>query len=981
MPSQFLSKADHQRLRRFPDEVPRADLDAYFYLSQNDLDLIGTLRGDDNRLGFSLQLCGLRYLGFFPVLAPVPDAAVTHLSTQLGVASEVLETYGRRDRTLRDHQGLVMLYLDFRRATPLDLAELEGWLLQRALEHDEPKVLFEMACRHLLHLKVVRLGVTRIEKFVGTARRQAEEVTFGQLKGFLTGERRELLDGLLSVQEGEDRTRLLWLQRTPMSNKTTAITATLEKLRFLKESGVADWNLGAVHPNRLKWLADRGSAAQAQGLRELQAATRYPVLSAFLQQRLHLFTDAVVEMVDVRLWDLHNECKRAFQEDRLAATQTINETLSVFKTLGNVLLDEGVDDATVRNVAFEKLSQRDLERALQQANQLIRPERDAFVDYFAKRHRSVQNFSKSLLNTLEFKTGGRDQGLLRALTLVDDIHQGRRRKLPADAPTAFVPAPWQNEVMTQEGLDWRSYEIAALWVLRERLRSGDVYVAHSQRFRELESYFIPKAQWETQRAEVVELTRKPLSVKFRLEDKARELERVAKRVEKRLTHRDGDVRVEAGELILTPHKAEDDEPELAWLRQQLDQRLPRRDITNVIIDVDNASGFSAGLTHLSGSERRDKDLLLHLYGALLAQACNLGFRPMAESAELLYRRLLWCNRWYIREDSLSKVTAMLVEYQMKLPYSELWGGGMLSSSDGQRFPVRGDTRKARAQPNYFGYGKGVTFYTWALDRFAQYGSKAIPSTLRDATYVLDAILNNLLELEVLEHTTDTAGYTELIFALFDLLGMTFSPRLRDLSDQKLYRLPSLDLSGLPKLKAHLPGVINEEQIRSQWDEMLRLILSLKKGYVTSSLIVQKLQAYPRRHPLMRALQEYGRLIKTIHILNWYDDLGLRRRVSQQLNKGEALHRLRAAIFYGRHGQLDGMEDEPLDQVVGCLNVVSNIVIVWNTIHMARVVDELKAEGHKISDENLAKVWPTRFGHLNIIGRYHFATDEIRVADA
>lgn len=206
MPSQFLSKADHQRLRRFPDEVPRADLDAYFYLSQNDLDLIGTLRGDDNRLGFSLQLCGLRYLGFFPVLAPVPDAAVTHLSTQLGVASEVLETYGRRDRTLRDHQGLVMLYLDFRRAMPLDLAELEGWLLQRALEHDEPKVLFEMACRHLLHLKVVRLGVTRIEKFVGTARRQAEEVTFGQLKGFLTGERRELLDGLLSVQEGEDRT-------------------------------------------------------------------------------------------------------------------------------------------------------------------------------------------------------------------------------------------------------------------------------------------------------------------------------------------------------------------------------------------------------------------------------------------------------------------------------------------------------------------------------------------------------------------------------------------------------------------------------------------------------------------------------------------------------------------------------------------------------------------------------------------------------
>ena len=139
MPSQFLSRADYQRLHRFPDEVPRADLDAYFYLNQGDLDVIGTLRGSDNRLGFSLQLCGLRYLGFFPDLASALAAAVTHLSTQLGVANEVLDTYGRRDRTIRNHQQLVMLVLGFRRVTPLDLAELEQWLLQRALEHDEPR--------------------------------------------------------------------------------------------------------------------------------------------------------------------------------------------------------------------------------------------------------------------------------------------------------------------------------------------------------------------------------------------------------------------------------------------------------------------------------------------------------------------------------------------------------------------------------------------------------------------------------------------------------------------------------------------------------------------------------------------------------------------------------------------------------------------------------------------------------------------------
>jgi hypothetical protein len=77
----------------------------------------------------------------------------------------------------------------------------------------------------------------------------------------------------------------------------------------------------------------------------------------------------------------------------------------------------------------------------------------------------------------------------------------------------------------------------------------------------------------------------------------------------------------------------------------------------------------------------------------------------------------------------------------------------------------------------------VTFYTWTADQFSQYGTKVIPATVRDATYVLDEILDNETELPILEHTTDTAGYTEIVFAQFDLLGLQFSPRIRDLGDE------------------------------------------------------------------------------------------------------------------------------------------------------------------------------------------------------
>lgn len=60
-------------------------------------------------------------------------------------------------------------------------------------------------------------------------------------------------------------------------------------------------------------------------------------------------------------------------------------------------------------------------------------------------------------------------------------------------------------------------------------------------------------------------------------------------------------------------------------------------------------------------------------------------------------------------------------------------------------------------------------------------------TARDATYVLDAILGKETELPILEHATDIAGATKIIFGLFDLLGLRFTPRLRDIGSRRLYR--------------------------------------------------------------------------------------------------------------------------------------------------------------------------------------------------
>ena len=54
--------------------------------------------------------------------------------------------------------------------------------------------------------------------------------------------------------------------------------------------------------------------------------------------------------------------------------------------------------------------------------------------------------------------------------------------------------------------------------------------------------------------------------------------------------------------------------------------------------------------------------------------------------------------------------------------------------------------------------------------------------------MLDGLLYNESDLALEEHFTDTHGYTEINFAAFALLGRRFSPRIRNLQKQRIYRI-------------------------------------------------------------------------------------------------------------------------------------------------------------------------------------------------
>jgi hypothetical protein len=160
------------------------------------------------------------------------------------------------------------------------------------------------------------------------------------------------------------------------------------------------------------------------------------------------------------------------------------------------------------------------------------------------------------------------------------------------------------------------------------------------------------------------------------------------------------------------------------------------------------------------------------------------------------------------------------------------------------------------------------------------------------------------------------------------------------------------------------------------DDLLRLAGSLKLGVVQAAGLVRTLQVKDRPTPLARAPAELGRFVKTLHLLEYACDEAFRRRILGQLNPHECCHRLARVVFHGKHGELRQRCREGQEDQLGALGLAVNVVVLWHTIYMDAALAQLRAEGVEVRDEDVTRLSPLGYEHVNMLGRYTFTLPDI-----
>lgn len=907
-----------------------ASLLRHYILADDDLIHIDRRRRPENRIGCALQLCALRYPGRMLVPGEViPLAVSAFLGAQLGITGDALVRYAVRRQTRQQHMEVLRSIYGYRTfpGQGVPARAFRDWLLaeaEQARSNDDLARRFITRCRDTM---TILPAITTIERLCADALVAAERRIEKRIATRIDPAACTRLDRLTTEMLPGTISRFIWLRRIEPGNNSAAANRLLDRLEFLRAMNLDAGLLVGVPPHRIARLRRQGERYFADGLRDLSADRRRAILAVCIIEWATSTADAVIETHDRILGRTWREAKQ-LHDARAAETRGgVTATLGEFAELGQSLLEAHGDGASLEDAIGRAAGWEHLTRLVATARTLTDTLGDDPLALVDQGYHRFRRYAPRMLRCLDLEAAPVTRPLLDAATAI-----ATNGALPATDDFLRPHSKWRRQLRAKGGDDARLREVAVMFHLRDALRSGDIWLDRSHRYGDLRNVLVPM---EVARAAKLAVPADPhvwlADRKARLADGLARLGRAA---------RNGTIpkgSIEDGTLRIDRLTA--DAPDgIDDLVLDLYRRLPPVRITD-----------------------------------LLAEGLNLGLRKMAEACNTHdYWQLSRLARWHIESEAIEQALANVVAAQGALPMARVWGMGTTASADGQFYRAARQGEAMNTVNARYGNNPGIKAYTHVNDRFAPFASWTIPATVSEAPYLLDGLTMNEAGRRIEEQYADTGGFTDHLFGVSAMLGYRLVLRIRDLPSKRLY---VFDPAATPsELRPLVGGKARDALIVSNWPDLFRCAATMSAGQVAPSRILRKLAAYPRQNDLAAALREVGRIERTLFIIEWILDAGIQRRTQVGLNKGEAHHALKNALRIGRQGEIRDRTTEGQHYRIAGLNLLTAIIVYWNTLHLGHAVEARRREGLDTPDHLLAHISPLGWAHILLTGEYLWPKD-------
>ena len=172
--------------------------------------------------------------------------------------------------------------------------------------------------------------------------------------------------------------------------------------------------------------------------------------------------------------------------------------------------------------------------------------------------------------------------------------------------------------------------------------------------------------------------------------------------------------------------------------------------------------------------------------------------------------------------------------------------------------------------------------------------------------------------------------------------------------------------------------VNEKGIRASWDDLLRLVATIKLKEATASNIFRRLNSYSRQHSLYIAMKAFGQIIKSLFILRYIDQIELRQAIEKQLNRVELANSFTRAVAVGNPRGLEHAEKSEQEIAESCNRLIKNSIICWNYLYLTRQVEAARTPEECNRLLRMISVHsPQSWAHFNMLGEYDFSNERLQ----
>ena len=354
-------------------------------------------------------------------------------------------------------------------------------------------MLDELRARRIIVPGPTTVGRTRADALVD-ALVDAERLISRRIADRLGPDVRARLAKMLSACTDDDTSRFVWLRRHEPGGNSADANQLLDRLEWLAKLAVPSEVVDGIPPHRIARPRRQGERYCADGLREVPKARRLAILAACAVEWRATLADAIVETHERITGRLYRQAQRtctALVADRKGA---IAETLRSFAARSGALVQAHAVGGDMNVAVAQSVGWEAVARLAATAKTLTAASDADPIDHLGSGTHRFCRYAPRMLKALDPRGGRSAEPLLRAIDMLRDLNRRGRTELPCDPPTAFAsPKGCKRLVPSGTGVDRRMGETAVLFALRDALRSGGVWLAHSHRHHEPGCGLVPAA--------------------------------------------------------------------------------------------------------------------------------------------------------------------------------------------------------------------------------------------------------------------------------------------------------------------------------------------------------------------------------------------------------------------------------------------------------------------------------------------------------